>query len=50
MDMRIRRLGAINLAAIDEFQEQSERMEYLDSQHADVTESLETLERAIRKD
>ncbi len=49
MDMRIRRLGAINLAAIDEFQEQSERMEYLDSQHADVTESLETLERAIRK-
>ena len=49
MDLRIRRLGAINLAAIDEFQEQSERMEYLDSQHADVTESLETLERAIRK-
>ncbi len=49
MDMRIRRLGAINLAAIDEFQEQSERMEYLDAQHADVTESLETLERAIRK-
>jgi len=49
MDLRIRRLGAINLAAIDEFQEQSERMEYLDAQHADVTESLETLERAIRK-
>ncbi len=49
MELRIRRLGAINLAAIDEFQEQSERMEYLDAQHADVTESLETLERAIRK-
>jgi len=49
MDMRIRRLGAINLAAIEEFQEQSERMEYLDTQHADVSESLETLERAIRK-
>ncbi|MEJ1420973.1 MAG: chromosome segregation protein SMC, partial [Candidatus Sedimenticola sp. (ex Thyasira tokunagai)] len=49
MDMRIRRLGPINLAAIDEFQEQSERMTYLDAQHADVTESLETLENAIRK-
>ncbi|OOZ36987.1 chromosome segregation protein SMC [Solemya velesiana gill symbiont] len=49
MDLRIRRLGPINLAAIDEFQEQSERMHYLDTQHADVTESLETLENAIRK-
>ena len=49
MDARIRRLGPINLAAIDEFQEQSERMKYLDAQHADVTESLETLEDAIRK-
>ncbi|MES9904715.1 MAG: chromosome segregation protein SMC [Sedimenticola sp.] len=49
MDMRIRRLGPINLAAIDEFEEQSERMTYLDAQHADVTESLDTLENAIRK-
>ncbi len=49
MDARIRRLGPINLAAIDEFQEQSERKEYLDAQHADVTESLQTLENAIRK-
>ncbi|MEN8174700.1 MAG: chromosome segregation protein SMC [Pseudomonadota bacterium] len=46
---RIARLGAINLAAIDEFKEQSERMEYLGSQRADVTASLETLENAIRK-
>jgi chromosome segregation protein len=46
---RIQRLGPINLAAIDEFKEQSERMEYLDKQHQDVTESLETLEDAIRK-
>jgi len=49
MDQRIRRLGPINLAAIDEYQEQSERMRYLDAQYADVTESLETLESAIRK-
>ena len=46
---RIQRLGPINLAAIDEFKEQSERMEYLDRQHEDVTKSLETLEEAIRK-
>ena len=32
---RIDRLGPINLAAIDEFKEQSERKEYLDSQLAD---------------
>ncbi len=46
---RIERLGPINLAAIDEFKEQSERKEYLDSQLADLTDALETLEAAIRK-
>ena len=46
---RIQRLGPINLAAIDEFKEQSERMAYLDSQHEDVSSSLATLEEAIRK-
>jgi chromosome segregation protein len=46
---RIERLGNINLAAIEEFREQSERMRYLDEQHADISESLETLEAAIRK-
>ena len=46
---RIERLGPINLAAIDEFKEQSERKEYLDSQLADLNSALETLEGAIRK-
>ncbi|MCU7813422.1 MAG: chromosome segregation protein SMC, partial [Candidatus Thiodiazotropha sp. (ex Notomyrtea botanica)] len=46
---RIQRLGPINLAAIEEFQEQSERLKYLDEQHADISSSLETLENAIRK-
>lgn len=46
---RIQRLGAINLAAIDEFKEQSQRKTYLDAQHADISRSLETLEQAIRK-
>ncbi len=46
---RISRLGPINLAAIDEYKEQGKRKEYLDSQHNDVTEALETLEKAIAK-
>jgi chromosome segregation protein len=46
---RIDRLGPINLAAIDEFKEQSERKEYLDAQLADLNDALETLESAIRK-
>ena len=49
IELKINRLGSINLAAIDEFQEQSERKEYLDSQQADLNKALETLETAIRK-
>lgn len=46
---RIDRLGPINLAAIDEYKEQSERKEYLDSQLTDLNNALATLEDAIRK-
>ena len=46
---RIDRLGPINLAAIDEFKEQSERKEYLDAQLKDLNDALSTLESAIRK-
>ncbi len=46
---KIERLGPINLAAIDEFKEQSERKDYLDSQLADLNSALTTLENAIRK-
>ncbi|ALP53492.1 chromosome segregation protein SMC [Candidatus Tenderia electrophaga] len=46
---RIQRLGAINLAAIEEFEEQSERKNYLDKQNADLIDALTTLENAIRK-
>lgn len=49
LERRINRLGPINLAAIDEFEEQSKRKEYLDAQYADVTEALNTLETAIQK-
>ncbi len=46
---RIQRLGAINLAAIDEFKVQSERKQYLDAQNDDLEKALQTLENAIRK-
>jgi len=46
---KIERLGQVNLAAIDEFKEQSERKEYLDHQFKDLTDALETLESAIAK-
>jgi len=49
VERRIQRLGPINLAAIDEFAEQSVRQQYLDAQNADLLEALATLESAIRK-
>ena len=46
---RIARLGPINLAAIDEYNLQSERKNYLDAQNEDLETALNTLENAIRK-
>ncbi|QQD24544.1 chromosome segregation protein SMC [Venatoribacter cucullus] len=46
---RIQRLGAINLAAIEEYQVQSERKVYLDAQNDDLQKALTTLEGAIAK-
>mgnify|MGYP002718114389 FL=1 len=49
LSQRIQRLGPINLAAIDEYQQQSERKRYLDAQNDDLVEALDTLENVIRK-
>ena len=49
VERKIQKLGPINLAAIEEFQEQTQRKEYLDEQHKDITDALETLEDAIGK-
>jgi chromosome segregation protein len=49
LERRIQRLGPINLAAIEEYEEESKRKEYLDAQHIDLTEALATLENAIGK-
>jgi len=49
LEARIERLGAVNLAAIEQFAQESERKAYLDSQHADLIEALTTLENAIKR-
>ena len=49
IDSRMRRLEPVNLAAIHEYGEASQRAEYLEAQHVDLTTALETLEEAIRK-
>ena len=45
----LQRLGAVNLAAVEEYETQSQRKSHLDTQHNDLTEALETLQSAIRK-
>ncbi len=46
---QIERLGTINLTAIEEYKSQSERMNFLNEQHADLMEALQTLDQAISK-
>lgn len=46
---RIERLGAINLAAIEEFKTESERKVHLDAQNTELESALATLEDAIQK-
>jgi chromosome segregation protein len=49
MGRRIQRLGAINLAAIEEYEQESERKIYLDAQAEDLEQAMTTLLDAIRK-
>ena len=49
LERRIRLIGSVNLAAIDELERQSERKQYLDTQFDDLSRALATLENAIRK-
>ncbi|WP_010654691.1 chromosome segregation protein SMC [Fluoribacter dumoffii] len=46
---KIKRLGAINLAAIEEFTTEQQRKIYLDEQYNDLCQALTTLETAIEK-
>jgi chromosome segregation protein len=45
----IEKLGQVNLAAIDELTEQTERKLYLDRQFGDVSDALTTLDQAMRR-
>jgi chromosome segregation protein len=45
----VEKLGQVNLAAIDELKEHTQRKEYLDSQFADLNSALNTLEEAMRR-
>jgi chromosome segregation protein len=45
----VARLGQVNLAAIDELKEQTERKDYLERQHTDLNDALATLEEAMRR-
>ncbi len=45
----IAELGAVNLAALDELRQSTERKDYLDSQAQDLTEAMATLGSAIRQ-
>jgi chromosome segregation protein len=46
---KIKRLGAINLAAIEEYETEQQRKSYLDEQYNDLMQALATLETAIEK-
>lgn len=43
------RLGAVNLAAVEEYDIQAERKQHLDDQNEDLVSALDILEQAIRK-
>ncbi|NNM00820.1 MAG: chromosome segregation protein SMC [Gammaproteobacteria bacterium] len=49
VERRVSRLGPINLAAIDEHGQLSERKDYLDRQNDDLTAALATLTEAMQK-
>ena len=49
LTMKIERLGPINLTAIEEYQTQSERMDFLNEQHKDLMDALDTLNQAINR-
>ena len=49
IERQIARLGAVNLAALEELETQSERKRYLDAQNEDLEQALETLRSAINR-
>lgn len=48
IERKLSRLGSVNLAALEEYQTESQRKQYLDQQAEDLEQALKTLENAIR--
>jgi len=46
---RLNRMGPVNLASIEEYQELNQRYEFLTSQESDLTQACETLHKTISK-
>ncbi len=49
VERKVERIGSVNLAALEEFEEESERKKYLDDQGNDLNEALNSLDDAIKK-
>ena len=49
LNIKIDRIGPVNLVAIEEYEECSERAEYLNKQKEDLLSALDTLQKAIAK-
>ena len=49
LQIKIDKIGPVNLVAIEEYEECSQRAEYLNTQKSDLLEALDTLQKAIAK-
>ena len=49
LERRIDSTGSVNLVAVEQFEQESERKEYLDRQYDDLTRAMETLKQTIKK-
>ncbi|QUM75828.1 chromosome segregation protein SMC [Moritella sp. 24] len=49
LEAQLQKIGAVNLAAVEEYEQQSQRKQYLDEQTDDLEKAIETLEAAIVK-
>ena len=49
LERRIDSTGSVNLVAVEQFEQESERKEYMDRQYDDLTRAMETLKQTIKK-
>jgi chromosome segregation protein len=48
VERKLERIGSVNMAALEEYEEQAERKQYLDSQADDLNNALNSLDNAIK--